>query len=580
MAISATTADIILRMVVYIPLTLLAIAMIFAFFAYKGYEKVFTFFKFIGNHIINGAKFAYNFVMDNKFLVLLSLGCIISLANLITLSASNTYVNQLTQTSWGPYIIATLIGITVLSVCGLYVALSKDARADFPSGETFSKKAQWTASHVKKTVWYTILVGLLLALICGLIYAFSHLEGTTGGVIFNIAFAIGVLGLMFLAYGMASKNPTVRYMLNNNIIFNALYHLIFIIPCVFWWTAKAMYKEFSNTPKHAFILLGLEILFILGFFLIPIIKKYLFTFSFGKDSKEEIIRNKINSLTQTRDMYIELNNKTKASLDVNWTKILNRNLNNKPELLERHLIAMGYDSEKKKGDKYKLTISEVTKLIHEKIPRILANEKYIEETNYEIEKLNKQLEDIEKTLTGVTLLNKPIPLDVEKTIGTYENLEKNNSSDYNYNYAISCWVFLHNYGTNLSPAYVVDTSLLNYGNRPNIMWNAKSGRLKIKMKDVNNNILTIYKTDKIKLQKWTNIVINYNGGTLDVFIDGKLVSSNRNIVPYMSYDKITVGKDAGISGGICNVTYYNNILTKNQIEIYYNLLKNKNPPIV
>ena len=48
----------------------------------------------------------------------------------------------------------------------------------------------------------------------------------------------------------------------------------------------------------------------------------------------------------------------------------------------------------------------------------------------------------------------------------------------------------------------------------------------------------------------------------------------------MAYDKIVVGANNGISGGICNVTYYDNVLTKNQIDIYYNLLKDKNPPIV
>jgi hypothetical protein len=132
----------------------------------------------------------------------------------------------------------------------------------------------------------------------------------------------------------------------------------------------------------------------------------------------------------------------------------------------------------------------------------------------------------------------------------------------------------------MSPSYVVDTPLLSYGNRPSVTWNGKSNLLKVKMRDANNNIQTIYKTGKIPLQKWINIVVNYNGGTLDVFIDNKLVASKGNIVPYMAYDTIVAGADKGISGGICNVNYYNNILTKNQIDIYYNLLKGKNPPIV
>ena len=114
----------------------------------------------------------------------------------------------------------------------------------------------------------------------------------------------------------------------------------------------------------------------------------------------------------------------------------------------------------------------------------------------------------------------------------------------------------------------MDTPLLNYGNKPSIMYNGKTKELKIKMKNIHNEVVTVFKTDKIPLQRWINIVINYNGGTLDVFIDKKLVASVRNIIPYMTYDKVVIGKDKGISGGICNVTYWSNVLTKNQIDIY------------
>ena len=294
-------------------------------------------------------------------------------------------------------------------------------------------------------------------------------------------------------------------------------------------------------------------------------------------NKKELLEKEINTLKQSKDYITELNNNLKSRIDVNWKKIITQNLNNNPEELKKHLLALGYSDDKKKT-KNGWTLAKITKYIKNQMPSILNNDSYITDTEYNIKQKQTELDNISSTLTGVTLLKRPIPMDIEKTIGTYQNLVNKNSTSFNYNYAISCWVFIHNYGTNLSSAYVVDTPLLNYGNRPAITWNGKINTLKIKMRDVNNNVLTVFKTNKIPLQKWVNIVINYNGGTLDVFIDNKLVASERNIIPYMAYDKIVVGANNGISGGICNVTYYDNVLTKNQIDIYYNLLKNKNPP--
>jgi hypothetical protein len=48
----------------------------------------------------------------------------------------------------------------------------------------------------------------------------------------------------------------------------------------------------------------------------------------------------------------------------------------------------------------------------------------------------------------------------------------------------------------------------------------------------------------------------------------------------MTYDAVTVGSDEGISGGICNVTYFPAPLSLSKIKVFYKSLKNKNPPIV
>lgn len=108
---------------------------------------------------------------------------------------------------------------------------------------------------------------------------------------------------------------------------------------------------------------------------------------------------------------------------------------------------------------------------------------------------------------------------------------------------------------------------------------------RITIRDSKNNYLVnnekvIYKTNRLPMQRWNNIVINFNGGTLDIFINGMLVSSETQMVPYMQHDNIYSGERNGVSGGICNVTYFSSPISKKHINILYNSLKDKNPPII
>ena len=81
---------------------------------------------------------------------------------------------------------------------------------------------------------------------------------------------------------------------------------------------------------------------------------------------------------------------------------------------------------------------------------------------------------------------------------------------------------------------------------------------------------TVYKTKNLSLQKWNHFVINYDAGTLDVFLNNKLVISNKNISPVIDYGDIQIGSDNGVHGGIRNVQYFNDSLTKREISFLYN----------
>lgn len=174
---------------------------------------------------------------------------------------------------------------------------------------------------------------------------------------------------------------------------------------------------------------------------------------------------------------------------------------------------------------------------------------------------------------GIQLLKKNKRLDSESSLGTFETLHSkrriDKNSKYNYKYALSFWTFIDPQPTSTNVSYTQDTNILSYGGKPKITYNAKENEIKITTMNGKKEII-VYKTKEIPYQKWFNIVINNDGGTLDVFLDNKLVSSTPGIIPYMKYDNITIGKNRGIYGLISDVTYFNNILTRNKISVLYN----------
>jgi len=190
---------------------------------------------------------------------------------------------------------------------------------------------------------------------------------------------------------------------------------------------------------------------------------------------------------------------------------------------------------------------------------------------------------------GKQLVNKPVFTDNLYNLGNYQDLNK--SDTYNYQFAISAWIFIDAMPPNTNSNYNKFTSLLNFGNKPNVLYNSSENTLMITMKqkdlkEHNNKLIDfdnegnriIYINKHFLLQKWNNLIINYNGGTLDIFINGELVNSSIEVVPYYTYDNLTIGENNGIKGGICNVIYFRKALTSNNIYYLYNTVKNRTPP--
>lgn len=206
-------------------------------------------------------------------------------------------------------------------------------------------------------------------------------------------------------------------------------------------------------------------------------------------------------------------------------------------------------------------------------------------------------------LNGKHLLRYPIYLDKETIIGKHKDLYGNQTDNsrsyeignvvkitnetpektppkYKYKYSISGWFWINPQPPNTRPAFTKFTNIIKYGDKPAVEYNSLENILRVRCKTADEKFVTIFSTDKVDFQTWNNIVINYDGANMDIFLNGELVGSRPGIVPYMSYENVIVGADKGLEGGIANVVFRDKILHKSEIQVAYKTLKNSSPPVL
>ena len=171
---------------------------------------------------------------------------------------------------------------------------------------------------------------------------------------------------------------------------------------------------------------------------------------------------------------------------------------------------------------------------------------------------------------GVHLLRTPVHLNQEHEVGNFETLyapltkdtatgtalaseideRSPGSAKLRYNYSLSVWFYINPQPPNTSAAYMKYTPILNYGNKPLVEFNSNLQSLRVMAETgvngtpKNANVLQeIYETKDIGLQRWNNIVINYDNGTMDVFLNGSLVASAPGISPYLKFDTVVAGSN-------------------------------------
>jgi len=184
-----------------------------------------------------------------------------------------------------------------------------------------------------------------------------------------------------------------------------------------------------------------------------------------------------------------------------------------------------------------------------------------------------------------------------------------------YNYSISGWFFLNNAVASSNK----DLEIFDFGGVPIMTYNKSTTELKLwcntldmsggpkstrtliynsktnyntiiagKSKEKIDQIRMLVDNDdeldvSIPLQKWNYFVVNYNGKTMDFFMNNKLLVRSDFIMPDITMKPITVGDtndNKGLNGTICNLAFHKIPLTKEQMRWTYTMLKSQNPPMI
>jgi len=286
---------------------------------------------------------------------------------------------------------------------------------------------------------------------------------------------------------------------------------------------------------------------------------------------EQILGEKIYNNKKKLIEYIKNNKITLSKL---YLKKLKKEILSNKNILFSETIDNKIKNYKENGDsKYFLTPEEVWGFLYNDLYKLVN----VYELSKNIDKVD--VKNKKSYLKTKVLINESKNLDNEFILDNYPKLDIENV---NYNFSISCWFFIHEQSANKSESASKYCTIYNFSDRPHILYNCFENKIKIIIKNT-DNVDKVYflPTNILKLQKWNNLILNFfSNGFVDIFLNSKLSLAKKNILVTSDMNVFQTGEENGISGGICNVIYFSDTISKTKIDLIYNNFKNKNPPII
>lgn len=431
-------------------------------------------------------------------------------------------------------------------------------------------------------------------------------------IIVTIIFALLVISLLY-------SFLTIKSSFSNE---NLFLDIFTYIPCAISDFIEFIKKDYKKTPTTTFILFVIVIIYFILFFFIPQMYKEFNkrgSISFLKESR--YLNEEVFIISQE-----ELNKKISERLpfyDKLFTKLDNPEERKKIERTRlHHKKCKEYLKEKELIEPF-ISISTQDKQDIYSLERYYKNKKmsllksvdnnkyrdtYINCLSYSPETIdaneNENLFDTSHVLCNYDcnrnlyfsylfehiLDDFPVlKLELLKTQDTYYELKdkliefiKTPSSIINnqnvtdntlYHYSISLWVYFNSFNKEINERQTI----ISYGNLPSLFYYPSENKLVLILNqneyDEETGVQSkkMYETKEVLLQKWNHIVMSYQYGKFDLFINNRLVSSVKNVVPRINkLDRLFIGSEKNVNvGGVYNVEYFNIPLYQSDINYLY-----------
>jgi len=428
--------------------------------------------------------------------------------------------------------------LLVIMVAFIYVMLFIFIKDKIDKGEDVDLIKTTEANILSKFLYTIAFFVLMMYVIKGGIWILRNTSIITS--LRNMFAFLSVIGVLGIVYLFAKKKIDKAKNTSGRKLSSLIIKFIMYLPCLLVDIVEYAKYEMNLTTKPVLILLGIEAVFISLWTLVP----YVFD---------------------------------KVSI-IGGLKLLN-----KPVYLTKEYSIGNFDNlHKKRNDNVDKDLTTIDQM-------------YSDKKNTEIK---NALKDPANEYTDPNMPANPILANIYNKIKEVPWIKMNfkihpqytdtDQKRFRYKYALSGWFYINPQPPNTRSAYSKYTNIIKYGDKVKVEFNGKLSSLRISGAiastkndaNVKNENVVIYETTNIIYQKWNNIVVNYDDGFIDVFLNGDLVGSISGVAPYMTFDNVIVGEQKGIQGAICNVIYYDKPLLKSDINLNYKTLREKKVPYI